>query len=65
MATINVDSVQREASFLLLEDAAVGDYVIVQAGFAIHKIDESAALETLQLLKEAAALAKGQCGKSN
>jgi len=65
MATINVDGVQREASLLLLEDVAVGDYVIVQAGFAIHKIDESAALETLQQLKEAAALAESQCGKSN
>ena len=41
MATIDVDGVQRQASLLLLEDAAVGDYVIVHAGFAIHKIDEA------------------------
>jgi hydrogenase expression/formation protein HypC len=34
----------------------VGDYVIVHAGFAISKLDEAAALETLTLLKEAAAL---------
>jgi hydrogenase expression/formation protein HypC len=54
MATIDVDGVQREASLLLLEDAGVGDYVIVHAGFAIQKIDEQAALETLQFLKEAA-----------
>jgi hydrogenase expression/formation protein HypC len=38
----------------LLDDAGVGDYVIVHAGFAIHKIDEEAALETLKLLREAA-----------
>jgi hydrogenase expression/formation protein HypC len=44
MATIDVDGVQRQASLLLLEDAVVGDYVIVHAGFAIHKIDEAAAL---------------------
>jgi len=56
MAVIDVDGVQRECSLLLLEDAQVGDYVIVHAGFAISKIDETAALETLALLKEAAAL---------
>jgi hydrogenase expression/formation protein HypC len=44
---------------LLLEDAGVGDYVIVHAGFAIHKIDEAAALETLKFLKEAAAFVDG------
>ena len=55
MATIDVDGVQREASLLLLEDAEIGDYVIVHAGFAIHKIDEAAAMETLKFLKEAAA----------
>ena len=54
MATIDVDGVKREASLLLLEDAGIGDYVIVHAGFAIHKIDEEAAMETLRLLKEAA-----------
>ncbi|MGB9440625.1 MAG: HypC/HybG/HupF family hydrogenase formation chaperone [Desulfobacterales bacterium] len=63
MATIEVDGVQRQANLLLLEDAAVGDYVIVHAGFAIHKIDEATALETIQFLKEAAALVEG--GESN
>lgn len=56
MATIDVDGVQREASLLLLEDVEVGEYVIVHAGFAIQKIDEAAAMETLNLLREAAAL---------
>ena len=59
MATIDVDGVQREASLLLLEDAEIGDYVIVHAGFAIHKIDEAAAMETLKFLKEAAAFVEG------
>ncbi|MEJ2155363.1 MAG: HypC/HybG/HupF family hydrogenase formation chaperone [Desulfobacteraceae bacterium] len=53
MATIDVDGVQRSASLLLLSDARVGDYVIVHAGFAIQKIDEDAARETLQLLRMA------------
>jgi hydrogenase expression/formation protein HypC len=55
MATIDVEGVQREASLLLLEDARVGDYVIVHAGFAIQKLDEAAARETLDLLREAVA----------
>ena len=55
MATIDVEGVQREASLLLLEDARVGDYVIVHAGFAISKLDEAAAQETLDLLREAIA----------
>ncbi len=54
MATIDVDGVRRKCSLLLLQDARVGDYVIVHAGFAIQKIDEAAALETLALLREAA-----------
>lgn len=53
MATIDVDGIQREASLLLLQDVRVGEYVIVHAGFAIHKIDETAAKETLALLREA------------
>jgi hydrogenase expression/formation protein HypC len=56
MAVIDVDGVRRECSLLLVEDAREGDYVIVHAGFAISKIDEAAAQETLALLREAAAL---------
>ena len=55
MATIDVEGIQREASLMLLEDARVGDYVIVHAGFAISKLDEAAARETLDLLREAIA----------
>ncbi|GAB6904707.1 Hydrogenase expression/formation protein HypC [Desulfosarcina cetonica] len=56
MATIDVDGVRRQASLMLLDDVIVGDYVIVHAGFAIQKLDEAAALESIQLLREAAAL---------
>ena len=58
VGTIDVDGVQRTASLLLVEDAAVGDYVIVHAGFALHKIDEAAAMESLRILKDAAAFAE-------
>jgi hydrogenase expression/formation protein HypC len=56
IAILDVDGVRREASLLLQEDARVGDYVIVHAGFVIHKIDETAAMQTLEILREAAAL---------
>jgi len=56
VATIDVDGVQREASLLLIDNPKIGDYVVVHAGFAINKINEEHALESLKLLKEAASL---------
>ena len=48
-----VDGVQKEASVMLLgEEVAVGDYVIVHAGFAISRLDEEYAEETLRLMRE-------------
>ncbi|HGY12464.1 MAG TPA: HypC/HybG/HupF family hydrogenase formation chaperone [Desulfobacterales bacterium] len=48
VAKVDVDGVVRETSIMLLDDAKIGDYVIVHAGFAINKIDEEAALQTLE-----------------
>jgi hydrogenase expression/formation protein HypC len=56
MGTIDVAGVRREASLLLLENPRVGDWVIVHAGFAIQRIDEAAAQESLRYLREAAQL---------
>lgn len=58
LATIDSEGVIRKVSLLLLEEVDVGDYVIVHAGFALHKIDETAALESLDLLRQALALAE-------
>jgi len=41
-----------KTSFALLDDVKVGDWVIVHAGFAISKLDEDEAQETLSLLRE-------------
>jgi hydrogenase expression/formation protein HypC len=60
MAVIDVDGVRRKTSLLLLEDPAVGDWVIVHAGFAIKTLDEDAAQESLRYLREAAAWADDQ-----
>ena len=53
-ALAEIDGVKREASLMLLaEEVAVGDYVIVHAGFAISKLDQEEARETLALMREA------------
>jgi len=53
MATIDVSGVRRDISLLLLpEEAVLGDYVLVHAGFAIQKIDREAAEEALKLIEE-------------
>jgi len=48
VAKVDVDGVVRETSIMLLDDVAIGDYVIVHAGFAINKLDEAAAKKTLE-----------------
>jgi hydrogenase expression/formation protein HypC len=55
MATIDLSGVRRDVSLLLLpEEAAVGDYVLVHAGFAIQRIDPEAAEEAMKLIQEIA-----------
>jgi hydrogenase expression/formation protein HypC len=36
----------------LIEDVKLGDWVIIHAGFAISKLNEKEAQETLQLLRD-------------
>lgn len=52
MGTIDMEGTRREVSLLLQEDAGVGDYVIVHAGFAIQKLDEEEAAESLKFLRQ-------------
>lgn len=53
MVVAEIDGVQREASLMMLgESVAVGDYVIVHAGFAISRIDPTEAEETLRIMRE-------------
>lgn len=48
-----IDGVKREASLMMLnEDVRIGDYVLIHAGFAISRLDEDEALETLSLMRE-------------
>ena len=63
MAVIDVAGVKGEASLLLIEDPKIGEYVIVHAGFAIQKIDEKEAMESLKILHEVASLSADNDGR--
>lgn len=53
MAKASVGGVVREISLEIIDrDAEVGDYVLLHAGFAIHKIEKEEAEETLRLMRE-------------
>jgi hydrogenase expression/formation protein HypC len=55
LATVDIYGARREISLLLLpEEAHIGDYVLVHAGFAIQKVNEDAAKDALKLIKEIA-----------
>jgi hydrogenase expression/formation protein HypC len=59
VGTIDLEGTRRTVSLLLQDEVEVGDYVIVHAGFVIHKIDEAEAEASLKLLREAAARVEG------
>lgn len=52
MANVSLDGVQKSVSLALVDDIAVGDYVILHAGFALTKINADEAARTLALLAE-------------
>jgi len=54
LGLVELGGVVREASFMLLPDAQVGDYVLLHAGYALQKLDEAEAEETMRLLTELA-----------
>ena len=51
-ALAEFDGVRRKISLRLLPKAEVGDFVLIHAGYAIEKLDETRALEQLRLLDE-------------
>ncbi|MFB6453115.1 MULTISPECIES: HypC/HybG/HupF family hydrogenase formation chaperone [Bradyrhizobium] len=52
MAVVSIDGVTKEISVALIEDLAVGDYVIIHVGYALTKIDPDEVRRTLELLRE-------------
>jgi hydrogenase expression/formation protein HypC len=60
LATVNIGGVKRQVNIACIVDEAhpiadcVGDWVLVHVGFAMNRIDEQEAAETLDLLQQLA-----------
>ncbi len=51
-AEVDFGGVRRTISLALVPDAGPGDFVIVHAGFALHRVDPDEARETQALFRE-------------
>lgn len=54
VAKVDVGGFLRDISIELCPDVSIGEYVLIHTGFAIQKVDEKEAEETLELLKKMA-----------
>jgi hydrogenase expression/formation protein HypC len=61
-AIVNLGGVRKDISLALVDDAAVGDYVIVHVGYALQKLDQEEAERTLQLFAEMGQMNEAQAG---
>lgn len=56
MATVDFGGVRKEVCLAYTPDVAVGDWTIVHVGFALTRLDEESARETLELFRSAGLL---------
>jgi hydrogenase expression/formation protein HypC len=52
MAEVSIGGTILKAGLQMVENVKIGDYVLLHTGFAIQKIDEEEAMETLKILQE-------------
>lgn len=52
IAKVEVGGVKRNINIGMLDETRIGDYVLIHVGFAMSKIDEREAEETLRVLQE-------------
>lgn len=52
IAKVEIGGVRRNVSVALLDSVGVGDWVLVHVGFAIQKVDEEEAKQTIALLTQ-------------
>ena len=52
MAEVSIGGTILKAGLQLVENVEIGDYVLLHTGFAIQKISEEEAMETLKILQE-------------
>lgn len=55
LAVVDLGGVRKEISLALVDDAEIGDYVILHVGYALSKLDADEAANTLALFAEIAA----------
>ena len=55
-AQVSVGGVKKKISLALVENIAVGDYVLIHVGYALNKISPEEAQKTLELFAEAGML---------
>jgi hydrogenase expression/formation protein HypC len=63
-AIVDLGGVRKEISLALVEDVAVGDYVIVHVGFALNKLNAEEAEKTLALFAEMGEAVAAQDGSA-
>ncbi len=56
-ARVSLGGITKEISLALVDDVAVGDYVLLHVGFALGKIDADEARRTLEVLAASGELA--------
>jgi hydrogenase expression/formation protein HypC len=52
MAKVNFGGISKDVCIQWLDDVNIGEYVLVHVGFALNKVDEKDAEETLRILRE-------------
>ncbi|HEY9189305.1 MAG TPA: HypC/HybG/HupF family hydrogenase formation chaperone [Sulfurovum sp.] len=53
MATVDTMGIQRHVSLdLMADEINIGDYILIHVGFAMNKIDEAEAQQSLELYRE-------------
>lgn len=58
MATVDFGGVRKEVCLEFVPDIEIGEYTIVHVGFALQRLDEQSAMETLALFQELGELDK-------
>ena len=62
IADVSVGGAIFKAGLHMLDNVNPGDYILLHAGFAIQKISEKDALETIRLLEELEGYGKKESG---
>ncbi|MDX1700219.1 MAG: HypC/HybG/HupF family hydrogenase formation chaperone [Melioribacteraceae bacterium] len=52
MAKVDFAGVSKDICIQWIDDPQIGEYVLAHVGFALNKVDEKDALETIKLLKD-------------